>query len=217
MYHLLRISEVWHDPAPNVRRGGVLIMAVILAEVAAWIIRRSTSIDPILLLGITRSGEAALLLLFGPWTLRGASVRSAALRSLLIALFISAVGLAALAVWVRIPHLPDLGLSRGISPRMGRLSFLFTAALASPVAEELVFRGLFYRFFRIHLSPLPAAGLVSGGFGALHLLFAGRFLVPFAGSVVFCAGYEKEKTILAPIFLHIFGNLIIFLSSDVIM
>ncbi len=199
------------------RRGVYLLAAVVLAEAAAWAVRRSTSMDPVLILGVTRAGEAAFLLLLGPWTLRGPAAGSAALRSLIIALLVSAAGLAALAVWVRIPHIPDLGLSQGLHPRLSRIPFLFTAALASPVAEELVFRGLFYRYLRTRLSPLPATGLVSGGFGALHILFGGGFVVPFTGSVVFCAGYEKEKTIFLPIFLHIFGNLIIFLFPHVIM
>ncbi len=199
------------------RRGGLLLLAVVLAEVTAWIVRQGTLLDPLHIMGVTRAFEAFFLLLFGPWKLRGPAVRAAALRSIIIALAVSAAGLGALAAWVLIPLLPDLGLSRGMPPRVDRLSFMFTAALASPVAEELVFRGLFYRYFRTRLSALPSAGLVSGVFGGLHILLGGRFIIPFAGSLVFCAGYEKEKTILLPIFLHIFGNLIIFLYPYLII
>jgi len=90
-------------------------------------------------------------------------------------------------------------------------SYLFAKAI-DPVAEELVFRGLIYRSLRLRLSALSAMGAVSFGFAALHLPFGGQFLVPFMGSLVFCAGYEVKKTILAPILLHVFGNLVIFLS-----
>ncbi len=88
------------------------------------------------------------------------------------------------------------------------MGLLITAGV-SPVTEELFFRGLVYRRIRTRLGPAAAAGLVSGGFAGLHAVFGGPFLLPLAGSLVFCAGYEKDKHILTPILLHISGNLLL--------
>ena len=213
MHPLLRVSEVWHDPAPDVKRGGILIAAVLLMEIAVRFFRPLAAVDPLLLLGIARSAEAALLFLLGPWSLRGPQARPALAGSLLLALAASVIGMAVLLAWFHLLHLPVIGLPRrAVPPASGWVLFLFTTSLASPVAEELVFRGLIYRSLRLRLSALSAMGAVSFGFAALHLPFGGQLLVPFVGSLVFCAGYEMKKTILAPILLHVFGNLVIFLS-----
>jgi uncharacterized protein len=213
MHSLFRVSEVWHDPAPDVKRGGILIAAVLLAETAAWALRRAVSVDPFLLLGITRSAEAALLLLLGPWSFQGPQARQALSGSAFLALTVSALGMTVLLAWFHLLHLPVIGLPRrAVPPESGWLLFLFTTSIASPVAEELVFRGLIYRSLRLRVSALLATGAVSCGFAALHLPFGGQILMPFAGSLVFCAGYEMKKTILAPVLLHVFGNLILFLS-----
>jgi len=213
MHPLFRVSEVWHDPAPDVRQGGTLIAAVLLVEIAAWSFRSSASVDPFLLLGIARSVEAVLLLLLGPWSFRGPRAGQALAGSALLAIAASALGMAVLLVWVHLLQLPVFGLPRqAVPPPPGWALFLFTASVASPVAEELVFRGLLYRALRTRLPALPSGGLVSGGFALLHLPFGGQILVPFVGSLVFCAGYEKEKSVLAPILLHVFGNLVIYLA-----
>ncbi len=213
MHDLLGVSSGWLDPPPALRRGGALILGVLLVEGTAWCARQAAPLDPTLLLGIARTVEAALLLSLGPWSLRSLSDRKAVTRSLVLASCLSAAGMAALLVWTRALHLPVYGLPRpGFSPAAGWGIFLFTASLASPVAEELVFRGLIYRSLRIRLSAPIAAGAVSGGFALLHVVFGGSLLVPFVGSLVFCAGYEKEKTLWAPVLLHVLGNAILFLS-----
>ncbi|MCF8061051.1 MAG: CPBP family intramembrane metalloprotease [Deltaproteobacteria bacterium] len=195
------------------KQGGTLIAAVLLMEAAAWVSRPVVPMDPFLLLGIARSAEAMLLFFLGPWSFQGPQNRPALVKSVVLAFAASAIGMAALLAWFHLLRLPVFGLPRRATPPApGWALFLFTTSIASPVAEELVFRGLIYRFLRLRLSALSAAGAVSGGFAALHLPFGGQFLAPFFGSLVFCAGYEKEKTVLAPILLHVFGNLIIFLS-----
>lgn len=213
MRYIFGVSEVWYDPPPKVTKGGALLLGVLLMEVAAWGIARTASIDPVLVLGITRSAEAVLLMCLGPWRPWPLKNRQAAIRSLLLALTVSAVGVTGLFLWTRVFHLPTFGLfHQNILPPSGAALFLFTTSIASPVAEELVFRGLLYRSIRVHL-PMPLTTiLVSGGFALLHLLFGGAFLLPFIGGILFCAGYEKEKTIWAPVLLHVFGNWIIFLS-----
>ncbi len=213
MHPLFRVSEVWHDPAPDVKRAVTLIAAVLLMETAVRFARPLAAVDPLLLLGIARSAEAVLLLLLGPWSLRGSRARPALAGSLLLAVAASAIGMAVLLAWFHLLQLPVIGLPRrAVPPASGWVLFLFTSSLASPVAEELVFRGLIYRSLRLRLSAFSAMGAVSCGFAALHLPFGGQLLVPFVGSLVFCAGYEMKKTILAPILLHVFGNLVIFLS-----
>jgi membrane protease YdiL (CAAX protease family) len=213
MQNLLRVSKGWHDPAPDLSRGVFLILCVLCAEAGAWLVHRGTALDPIHVLGVARAAQAVFLLFLGPWTLRGPAFRAAALRGLVFASMVAVAGIAALCVWVRIPFLPDPGLSRAVSPGAAWPAFLFTAALASPIAEELVFRGIFYRSLRVRLSWLPATALVSGVFAGLHVIFGGGLITPLAGSLIFCAGYEKDKTIVTPACLHIFGNLIIFAAA----
>lgn len=213
MHALLGVSSSWLDPPPTLRRGGALLLGVLLVEGAAWCVRRAAPLDPTLLLGIARTAEAALLLGLGPWSLRSLMDREAVTRSLILTSALSAAGMAGLLVWAKVLHLPVYGLPRpGFSPAAGWGVFLLTACLASPVAEELVFRGLIHRSLRTRLSAPITTGAVSGGFALLHAAFGGSFLVPLAGSVVFCAGYEKEKTLWAPVLLHVFGNAVLFLS-----
>jgi hypothetical protein len=188
---------------------------VLLVETAAQVLRPHVPLEPFLLLSATRSLEAILLLALGPWSwsFRGPTGRRALAGSVLLALAVPALGMAALLVWVHGFHLPVLGLPRrAVQPAPGWPLFLYTAALASPLAEELVFRGLLYRALRTRISILSATALVSAAFALLHLPFGGQLLAPFAGSLLFCAAYEKEKTVLAPILLHLSGNLVIFLA-----
>ncbi len=213
MCHFFRISEVWHDPAPRLGQAGALLAAVVLLEAAAVVVRKGWGLDPFLVLGTARGMEGILLLILGPWTLESPERRAAAGKSLGTALVIAGSGLAFLGIWKGLVPFPPPGLpGRLHSPAAGWGVFLFTTCIASPVAEELVFRGLLYRALRLRCSFPMGTVLVSLGFAGLHVLFGGPFLVPLAGSILFCAVYEKERIFVAPVLLHVLGNGILFLS-----
>jgi len=176
-------------------------------------VRKGWGLDPFLVLGTARGIEGILLLILGPWSLRGPDCRAAAGKSLGSALAIAACGLAFLGIWKGLVSFPPPGLpGRPHPPPAGWGVFLFTTCIASPVAEELVFRGLLYRGLRLRCSLPISMVLVSLGFAGLHVIFGGPFLVPLAGSMLFCAVYEKEKIFVAPVLLHVLGNGILFLS-----
>ena len=182
-------------------------------EWAALAAQKALAVDPVLVLGVGRSVEGAFLLLLGPWTFKGPSRKAAAKRSLALALVVAACGIACLWVWKHVIPFPPPGLPTQWSrPAAGWGPFLFTACMASPLVEELVFRGLLYRNMRQRWSFPACTAAISLAFAGLHLLFGSPFFVPFLGSLLFCAAYEKEKIILAPLLLHMLGNGIIFLS-----
>jgi membrane protease YdiL (CAAX protease family) len=88
--------------------------------------------------------------------------------------------------------------------------------VVAPFAEELFFRGFFYRALRTRW-PVVVAALINGAiFGLIH--FGGAdgadallILPPLAVlGVVFCLVYEKTKSLWAVIGMHAFNNTIAF-------
>jgi membrane protease YdiL (CAAX protease family) len=78
-----------------------------------------------------------------------------------------------------------------------------------PVAEEIFFRGLTFGYFR-RWGFWPALALSTLIFTLLH---AGASAVPIpqiVGGLVFATAYEIEKKLLAPITIHVLGNLALF-------
>lgn len=211
MHDLLHISSVWHDPAPGLKKASLLLGFVLALEAAAMGTRALIPADPLALTGITRSLEAALLLVLGPWSLRGPAKQRAALQGLVLAVAVSFAGLASAGMWAILFNAPPPGLfSPLLRPGMPWLLFLFTTSIASPLAEELVFRGLLYRSLRTRWNAVFSILAVSAVFAGLHVLFDGQALVPLLGSLLFCVGYEATKHISAPVLLHVFGNAILF-------
>jgi len=86
---------------------------------------------------------------------------------------------------------------------------LLVGGFVGPVAEELFFRGMIYGYFR-RWGFWPALALSTLVFTLLH---AGASAVPIpqiVGGLVFATAYEIEKKLLAPITLHVLGNLALF-------
>ena len=82
-----------------------------------------------------------------------------------------------------------------------------------PMAEEVIFRGLLYGFFR-RWGVLPAIFISTGVFVLVHLLVRsvpGFAITQAIGGVVFAVSYELEKNLVVPITIHCLGNMAIFL------
>jgi len=188
------------------------LVLVIACESTAVVLHPYLNLDPLYALGILRGLEGLLLFLWGPWRIQEPSgEKSAALHSVVLAATAAALGCALVWSWMEFAGSPFPGLPRkGWSPEAGWVLFLFTTSIASPIAEELVFRGILYRGMRSVWPAVPSVLVNSLAFACLHFLFSGQAVLPFVGSLVFCVGYEKTKHILAPVLLHVFGNLIIF-------
>ena len=89
------------------------------------------------------------------------------------------------------------------------LLFFLVGGILSPITEELFFRGFLYGFLR-RWGTLWAVVSSSLVFALVHVAFAESFLVPVAGGLVLAVCYEVEKNLMAPITLHMVGNLTIF-------
>lgn len=100
------------------------------------------------------------------------------------------------------------------------LLMCFATLVFAPIAEEILFRGIFYRAFRSQFSIFIATFISSFTFGFLHIydsVISGQWgdcwyilLYAFIG-VCLCRSYEKTGTIFGPFLLHFFNNLLAFI------
>jgi membrane protease YdiL (CAAX protease family) len=87
-----------------------------------------------------------------------------------------------------------------------RIAFFVVGGILGPVAEEVVFRGVLYGFFR-RWGVLAALGISTAVFVLLH---GGGGFTQIVGGVLFALAYEREKMLLTPITVHVLGNLALF-------
>lgn len=87
--------------------------------------------------------------------------------------------------------------------------FFTVGGLIAPVAEEIVFRGIIYGFFR-KWGALFAIAVSTLLFSLAH---PGVSYVQITGGIVFSISYEKEKNMMVPITIHSLGNLALFSLS----
>ena len=88
--------------------------------------------------------------------------------------------------------------------------------LVAPVAEELFFRGFFYRSLRNRLPPLGAASVVGLVFGAIHYTDADTLvLIPVLVllGVIFCLLYERTGSLYPAIAMHAVNNTLALATS----
>src|SRR5215211_9229720 len=98
---------------------------------------------------------------------------------------------------------------------LGLIAAGFMVICVAPVAEEVFFRGFFYRALRTRYSVLAAAGLDGLLFGCIHYDFSGAkallILPPLAFlGFVFCLVYERTGSLFPTIALHAMNNTIAF-------
>jgi membrane protease YdiL (CAAX protease family) len=87
----------------------------------------------------------------------------------------------------------------------GLLLMLPLGGFAVPMAEELVFRGLLYRWLRVRWGVAPSAALSALLFGAVHgqlEVGLGAFLV----GIVLALAYERSDSLWPPIIIHAVQN-----------
>jgi hypothetical protein len=81
--------------------------------------------------------------------------------------------------------------------------------LVAPIAEEMYFRGLMFGYCR-RWGFWPALFLSTLVFTLMHGSALGTAIPQFVGGIVFASAYEIEKSLLAPIAIHVLGNTAIF-------
>ncbi len=123
-------------------------------------------------------------------------------------------GAAALLLFVAmsIAGLEPLKYIRGEMPAHGIFGYFLIGALIAPVAEELVFRGMLYGFFR-KWGVFPAVALSTMLFLFAHFAVGGVGLPQLVGGIVFAIAYEVEGSLMTPITIHVLGNAAIFTLS----
>ncbi len=87
--------------------------------------------------------------------------------------------------------------------------FFLIGGVISPVAEEIFFRGIIYRFFR-RWGVFVAVTLSTLFFVLAHPIGSGLPLPQITGGILFAVAYEKEGNLTVPITIHILGNIAIF-------
>lgn len=93
-------------------------------------------------------------------------------------------------------------------PENPALIFL-VGGFIGPVAEEIFFRGLIYGYLR-RWGFWPALALSTLVFTLLHAGVAAVPIPQIVGGLVFATAYEIEKKLLAPITIHVIGNIALF-------
>ena len=197
------------------------LVAVVALEVAA---RSVLLVDPLMRIaatGVLRGAEAAMLLLWVSKTGPGLTAillgREAMRRGFRAGLMWSAVfaGVAAAAGAITYfgfgadpVALILVALPKALSERA---LFFLVAGLVSPLAEEIFFRGLLYGIIRRWGAGLAivASALL---FSVAHT-GAGLPVMQFTGGLVFAIALEKSRSLIAPIMIHVLGNLAIYTIS----
>ena len=194
-------------------------MVILAAESIAFAIKeRYPGFPPIYVLTFIRLFDLLILLHWGPWLKQREHFLSALIESLKTTLTFVLIGLLFLILWKIMAGTSFLNINPRFFGHGHTLMIVFyvTSCLLSPVAEELVFRGLIYRNLRGRWNIWFSMAIVSCFFYLIHIATNGlkwiEGLVPFLGSLIFCTGYEKTKHILTPVLLHITGNVMIFSS-----
>lgn len=201
----------------------VSLALVIAMELAAGFVYSSSggADNLLLVLGVTRFLEAiaiavAVLILEGDLSSLGLSISHAASgfkKGLvwsvcfgLVVLFVSVIMFASVINPLDLLH-TRLPVGKG-----GTVLFFVVGGIVSPVAEEMLFRGVVYGFLR-RWGIFVAVTLSTLAFVLVHPGGSGIPLPQITGGILFAVAYEKERNLLVPIVIHVLGNMAIFSFS----
>jgi uncharacterized protein len=111
---------------------------------------------------------------------------------------------------------PDVeqGITDALGADQGTFGLIMAGVMVvcvAPVAEEIFFRGFFYRALRTRFTVLAAAGINGFLFGIIHYDFSGAealLIVPVLGMLgfIFCLVFEQTGSLFPVIGLHAFNN-----------
>ena len=95
-----------------------------------------------------------------------------------------------------------------VQDRYGSFAALWVVAIAAPVTEEFLFRGVLYRAFMAHVRPLWANLLQAALFTAMHLEGVRGSLVLFVLGLTLGTLTRRSGGLLAAMTLHAIFNLL---------
>jgi hypothetical protein len=186
---------------------GAILMRPFVSSLAVLAIVRSVEILFLLILiafmpGLTRGLDLAGL---------GRNTLGQGLKTGLIWSFVFGLTALAAGILLYMAGINPLALIRTDLPRENLSLFFLTAGVIGPIAEEIFFRGILYSALRQKgvVFALFTATLV---FALFHLSLGSPALpmVPIVGGLVFALAFEHSKSLVAPIIIHILGNLALF-------
>ncbi len=194
----------------------ICLAAISCTEGLRWFVISVLQWDSMVILGLTRLFEAALILLIVSILEKGLS--SVGLASSQIVpgvkkgiIWSASFGMLVFSAFLVLVlfGMDPLGLIRTPLPlkQVDMILFFVVGVLVAPIAEEVFFRGMLYGFFRRW-----------GVFAAL-ILSTFLFVLPhlgitqIIGGILFAVAYEKEGSLIVPIIIHASGNLAIFSFS----
>lgn len=136
----------------------------------------------------------------------------AAATTVLAALPLLAATALAWGALLRVAGLPDdpqdlIGIFARTDSALVFAGLLVVACVMAPIAEELIFRGIIFRFLRQRFGRLPALLVSSVLFGLLHANWAGFAPLCVLG-VAFALAYEKTGDLRVAIAAHGLFNLL---------
>ena len=198
-----------------------LATAVVAIELLAVLFGTSLSAHSLITTGAARSCQIlviVLVLFAADGNLSAIGIRLASLKRGLQRGLIWSVGfglVAALAaVFIYSAGTDPFSLIRSRLPANAVHIFLLFAVggVIGPMAEEVIFRGLLYGYFR-RWGVVPALLISTGIFVLIHLLarpVPGFAITQAIGGVVFAVSNELEKNLMVPRTIHCLGNMAIF-------
>ena len=197
----------------------VVVVAVI--EAAVGIAASTGAYSSIPLLGAARLLEAVLIVLIVLNRERGLASIGFALSGMFSGLKRGLVWSAGFGIIVLL--VSAALFAAGINPltlihtrlpagRNEIILFFLIGGMISPVAEEIFFRGIIYRFFR-RWGVFAAVAISTLAFVLAHPAGSGFPLPQITGGILFALAYEKEGNLTVPITIHILGNIAIFSLS----
>ena len=89
--------------------------------------------------------------------------------------------------------------------------FFLVGGFIGPVAEEILFRGVLYSFFR-RWGIVIAIAASTAVFVALHAVH-GIPVTQIVGGLVFALAFETSRNLMVPIAIHVTGNIALFALS----
>jgi len=197
------------------------LATLVLIETAAALSISGIKISPMVVTGVVRLIETALIIIiifvWGQGLSSIGLVPSEMVKGLKRGLFWSAgFGIITFFAFIAllIVDINPLTLIYTRLPAQSReiVLFFLVAGIIGPVAEEILFRGIIYGFFR-RWGVLAALILSSIMFVLAHLNLSGIPVPQIVGGIIFAIAYEKEGSLIVPITIHVLGNMAIFTLS----
>jgi hypothetical protein len=190
------------------------IIIICSFEIIAAFIFSKINISPILLTGIVRLSESIIILFF-IYKQNNFDIIGCNKKNILPGLYYGCLwslgfGIVVFSIFFMCAYLFRINLFRMVQMPIPDTIFdqsiyIFVGCIIGPFAEELVFRGVFYRFFRQWGIIVACCGSTMI-FVLLHNHAPVIPITQIIGGLVFAFSYEHTKMLVTPLTIHVLGN-----------